>query len=60
VIWHARSTSSDEVVGFGPIEFLLRDPGVTEVMVNGQDDVYAERAGQVEMVKGLAAIWFPG
>src|SRR5205823_8838034 len=26
---------SDEVVGFGPIEFLLKDPEVTEVMVNG-------------------------
>ena len=26
---------SDEVVGFGPIEFLLRDPGVTEAIVNG-------------------------
>ena len=36
---------SDEVVGFGPIEFLLRDPGVTEVMVNGPDDVYVEREG---------------
>ena len=28
---------SDEVVGFGPIEFLLRDPGVTEVVTNGPD-----------------------
>ena len=26
---------SDDVVGFGPIEFLLKDPDVTEVMVNG-------------------------
>jgi hypothetical protein len=26
---------SDDVVGFGPIEFLLKDPSVTEVMVNG-------------------------
>ena len=39
---------SDEVVGFGPIEFLLRDPGVTEVMVNGPDDVYVEREGRIE------------
>src|SRR4029450_3987517 len=31
---------SDEVVGFGPIEFLLKDPTVTEVMVNGPDDVF--------------------
>src|SRR5881398_2818291 len=27
---------SDDVVGFGPIEFLLKDPSVTEVMVNGR------------------------
>jgi hypothetical protein len=40
---------SDEVVGFGPIEFLLKDPGVTEVMVNGPDDVYVEREGRIAM-----------
>ena len=39
---------SDEVVGFGPIEFLLKDPDVTEVMVNGPDDVYVERKGRIE------------
>ena len=39
---------SDEVVGFGPIEFLLKDPDVTEVMVNGPDDVYVEREGRIE------------
>ena len=38
---------SDEVVGFGPIEFLLKDPEVTEVMVNGPDDVYVERKGRI-------------
>ena len=37
---------SDQVVGFGPIEFLLKDPEVTEVMVNGPDDVYVERKGR--------------
>jgi pilus assembly protein CpaF len=37
---------SDVVVGLGPIEFLLRDPEITEVMVNGPDDVYVERKGQ--------------
>ena len=41
---------SDEVVGFGPIEFLLKDPDVTEVMVNGADDVYVERRGRIERV----------
>ncbi|MEX0755278.1 MAG: CpaF family protein [Actinomycetota bacterium] len=39
---------SDEVVGFGPIEALLRDPDVTEVMVNGPNDVYVERKGRLE------------
>jgi pilus assembly protein CpaF len=42
---------SDEVVGFGPIEFLLKDPDVTEVMVNGPDDVYVEREGRIERVE---------
>jgi len=42
---------SDEVVGFGPIEFLLKDPDVTEVMVNGPDDVYVERGGRIERVE---------
>ena len=41
---------SDEVVGFGPVEPLLRDPDVTEVMVNGPDDVYVEREGRLERV----------
>jgi hypothetical protein len=40
--------ASDEVVGVGPIEFLLKDPDVTEVMVNGADDVFVERKGRIE------------
>ena len=43
---------SDAVVGMGPIEFLLKDPDVTEVMVNGPDDVYVERKGRIERVVG--------
>ena len=41
---------SDAVVGMGPIEFLLKDPEVTELMVNGPDDVYVERKGRIERV----------
>jgi pilus assembly protein CpaF len=41
---------SDAVVGMGPIEFLLKDPDVTEVMVNGPDDVYVERKGRIGKV----------
>ena len=36
---------ADRVVGLGPIESLLRDPEVSEVMVNGPGDVYVERKG---------------
>jgi pilus assembly protein CpaF len=38
---------SDEVVGLGPIERLLKDPEISEVMVNGADDVYVERKGPI-------------
>ncbi|HXF57179.1 MAG TPA: CpaF family protein [Actinomycetota bacterium] len=59
VILPARAVSevvnqvSDEVVGLGPIERLLKDPEVSEVMVNGADDVYVERKGRVERVDDL-------
>lgn len=35
----------DEVLGLGPIEPLLRDPSISEVMVNAPDEVYYERDG---------------
>jgi len=35
----------DEVTGHGPIEPLLRDPSISEVMVNAPDEVYYERDG---------------
>jgi pilus assembly protein CpaF len=38
----------DELGGIGPLEALLRDPAVTDVMVNGADDVHVERAGGLE------------
>jgi pilus assembly protein CpaF len=36
---------SDDVLGHGPLERLLGDDSVTEIMVNGPDDVWIERAG---------------
>ena len=36
-----------EVLGYGPIEEFLRDPTVTEVMVNGYHDIYVERGGKL-------------
>jgi len=41
---------SDEILGHGPIESLLRDPEVTEIMVNGADRIYVERAGRLHPV----------
>lgn len=38
---------SDEILGHGPLEPYLRDPEVTEIMVNGPDSVYVERAGKI-------------
>ena len=40
---------ADETLGFGPLEDLLRDPEVTEVMVNNKDQVYVERHGKIEL-----------
>jgi pilus assembly protein CpaF len=38
---------SDEILGHGPLEPLLRDPEITEIMVNGADSIYVERAGKI-------------
>src|SRR5689334_17691330 len=37
----------DEILGHGPLEPLLRDPDVSEIMVNGPDYVYVERSGKL-------------
>ena len=39
---------SSDVLGFGPIDPLLNDPDVTEVMVNGPHRVFVERFGKIE------------
>jgi pilus assembly protein CpaF len=36
-----------ELIGFGPIQDLLEEPDVTEVMVNGPEQVYIERKGRL-------------
>ena len=35
----------DEVFGFGPLEGMLNDPDITEVMVNGPESIYYEKQG---------------
>jgi pilus assembly protein CpaF len=39
---------SDDILGYGPIDRLLKDDDVSEVMVNGPDQVYVERNGKLE------------
>jgi pilus assembly protein CpaF len=38
---------ADEILGHGPLEPYLRDPEVTEIMVNGHDQIYVERGGRL-------------
>jgi pilus assembly protein CpaF len=40
---------TDEIIGLGPLEPLLRDDSVTEIMVNGPRQVYIERNGRLEL-----------
>jgi pilus assembly protein CpaF len=39
---------TDDILGYGPLEPLLRDDSVTEIMVNAFDRVYIERSGRLE------------
>src|SRR6186997_2832726 len=39
---------SDDILGYGPIDRLLNDEDLTEVMVNGPHSVYIERSGKLE------------
>ena len=39
---------NSDIIGYGPIEPLLNDPDITEIMVNGHDEVFVERFGIIE------------
>src|ERR1700691_338726 len=38
----------DETFGFGPLEMLLKDPTVSDILVNGPHKIYVERRGKLE------------
>ena len=40
---------SDDILGYGPIDKLLRDDDVSEVMCNGPDQIFVERAGKLSV-----------
>jgi pilus assembly protein CpaF len=39
---------ADDILGYGPLEPLLRDDSITEIMVNNFDRVFIERSGRIE------------
>src|SRR5438034_5861229 len=46
---------TDDILGYGPLEPLLRDDSVTEVMVNNFDRIYVERLGKIERTNAAFA-----
>lgn len=45
-----REAIIDRVVGLGPLQELMHDPRVTEIMVNAPDKVFVERHGRIEPI----------
>lgn len=43
-----RKIVLDEAIGLGPLEDLIADKTVSEIMVNAHDDIYVERSGRLE------------
>jgi len=41
---------TDEVLGLGPLEDLINDPTITDIMVNNRNQIYVERQGKLELV----------
>lgn len=38
----------DETFGFGPLEILLKEPGVADIMINGPKNVFIEKGGRIQ------------
>ena len=38
----------DETLGLGPLEFLLKDPAISDILINGPKNIYCERGGKME------------
>ena len=46
-----RRSVADELLGFGPLQTLLDDHTVSEIMINGHETVFVERSGRIERVE---------
>lgn len=47
------ASTVNEIIGLGPLEPLWQDPNITEVIVNGPNDVYVERSGKLLRARGV-------
>ena len=45
----------DEIVGLGPLEPLIKDASITEIMVNGPHEIFVERSGKIERLQASFA-----
>ena len=45
---HVVRQIEDEVMGLGPLEPLLADPSVSDILVNGPNNIYVERSGKLQ------------
>ena len=54
---YSCSTLSNEIAGTGPLAALLCDPHVTDVLVNGPDDVWFDRGDGLERATGKTFFW---
>ncbi len=48
---HLVESVLDEALGLGPLESLLQDESINEIMVNGAKQIYVERAGKIEVLE---------
>ena len=49
VLERVKESLLDDILGLGPIESLMADPTVDEVMINGPDRIYVERSGALHL-----------
>src|SRR4026209_2241491 len=43
----------DETFGLGPLEFLLKDHTISDILINGPKNIYVERRGKLEKTAGV-------
>jgi len=47
---HVIKEISDEILGLGPLEDLINDPEITDILVNNKNQIYIEKHGKLELV----------